>query len=69
MLTDQTSRDIRVPAGRWFDVAHRRVVAGPADLTGYTADLTQTPTFIRLGTPDTGMLMRAFAQAKQLNVG
>jgi len=59
MLTDQTSRDIHVPAGRWYDVAHRRVVAGPANLTGYTADLTQTPTFIRLGTPDTGMLMRA----------
>lgn len=69
MLTDQTSRDIRVPAGRWFDVAHRRVVAGPADLTGYAADLTQIPTFIRLGTPDTGMLMRAFAHAKQLNAG
>ena len=60
ILSNGTTRDIHVPAGKWYDVAHRRVVAGPADLTGYAADLTQTPTFIRLGTPDTGMLMRAF---------
>jgi alpha-N-acetylglucosaminidase len=30
-------------------------------LHSYAADLTQTPTFIRLGSPDTGTLMKAFA--------
>ena len=67
ILSNGTTRNIHLPAGKWFDVAHRKVIVGPVDLTGYAADLTQTPTFIRLGTPDTGMLMRAFAQAQQLN--
>jgi alpha-glucosidase (family GH31 glycosyl hydrolase) len=66
ILSDGASRNVHLPSGKWYDVAHGRVVAGPADLAGYAADLTQTPTFIRLGTPDSGMLMRALAPA-QLN--
>jgi len=61
VLANQTSRDVHVPEGNWFDVATRRVVKGPADLIGYPADLAQTPTFIRLGTRDTGILMWSFA--------
>lgn len=59
ILTDGTTRDIHVPPGRWYDVEHHRVVAGPTELTGYSADLTQTPIFVRLGTPDTGSLLAA----------
>jgi alpha-glucosidase (family GH31 glycosyl hydrolase) len=61
VLTDQPGRDIHLPAGEWYDVQHRRVVSGPSDLRGYTSDLARTPVFIRLGTPDTGTLMRALA--------
>ena len=61
VLANQTSRDVHVPEDDWFDVATRRVVKGPADLIRYPADLAQTPTFIRLGTRDTGILMRSFA--------
>lgn len=61
VLTDRNSRDVHLPAGRWYDVQQRRTVTGPADLKGYTADLTRTPTFIRLGTSDTGTLLRALA--------
>jgi alpha-glucosidase (family GH31 glycosyl hydrolase) len=61
ILSDGTSRNIHVPSGRWYDVAHARVVTGPVDLSGYTAALAQTPTFVRLGTPDSAMLMRALA--------
>jgi len=49
--------------GKWYDVTRHREVTGPTDLIGYAADLTQTPTFIRLGTPDTGTLMHALAAA------
>src|SRR6266496_742276 len=45
VLTDQASRDIHLPAGTWYDVAHHQVVEGPAELTGYSADLTRTPAF------------------------
>jgi len=66
MLTDQISRDIHLPAGKWYDVNRRRVITGPANLTGYRADLTQVPTFVRLGTPDSGTLMRALASGSPL---
>jgi alpha-glucosidase (family GH31 glycosyl hydrolase) len=59
ILTDATARDVHLPAGQWYDVANRRVVTGPADLAGYAADLTRTPTFVRLGTADTATLLRA----------
>ena len=59
ILTDQTRRDVHLPAGQWFDVANQRAVSGPANLSGYAADLTRTPTFVRLGTTDTATLLRA----------
>ena len=61
LLSDEPSRTVHVPAGHWFDVTRQRVITGPADLTGYPATLSQTPTFIRLGNPDTGTLMHALA--------
>jgi alpha-glucosidase (family GH31 glycosyl hydrolase) len=62
ILSDQTRRNIHVPPGRWFDVLHKRTIHGPADLTGYAADLSQTPAFVLLGMPDTGMLTSALSQ-------
>lgn len=59
VLTDQTSRDIHLPDGQWYDVQHRRAVKGPVDLKAYGAGLAQTPVFIRLGTADTASLMNA----------
>jgi alpha-glucosidase (family GH31 glycosyl hydrolase) len=57
ILTDTTSRDVHIPAGQWYDVIHKRVVAGPTELSGYQAGIDQTPLFIRLGTGDSGTLM------------
>ena len=59
VLADQSTRDIHVPPGNWYDVQNKRVVKGPTDLRGYPADLTTSPAFIKLGSPDTGTLMRA----------
>lgn len=57
--SDTTVRDVNVPAGQWFDVTNHRVVHGPTTLHAYGASLAQVPMFVRLGTPDTGMLMSA----------
>jgi alpha-glucosidase (family GH31 glycosyl hydrolase) len=57
ILTDTTSRDVHIPAGRWYDVIGKRVINGPTELSGYQAGIDQTPMFIRLGTADTGTLM------------
>ncbi|MYS24594.1 Glycosyl hydrolases family 31, partial [Streptomyces sp. DvalAA-14] len=62
VLADGARRDIHLPPGRWFDVHHRRTIHGPADLTGYAADLDVTPVFVLLGTPDTDALLRALAR-------
>jgi alpha-glucosidase (family GH31 glycosyl hydrolase) len=61
VLADGTTRDVHVPAGQWFDVLNHKVINGPTTLHSYAADLSQTPAFIRLGSPDTGTLMKAFA--------
>jgi alpha-glucosidase (family GH31 glycosyl hydrolase) len=61
IVTSADSRTVNIPPGRWLDVEHHRVVTGPATLTGYQASLAQTPVFIRLGTPQTRTLTRAFA--------
>jgi alpha-glucosidase (family GH31 glycosyl hydrolase) len=61
VLSDQTRRNIHVPPGRWFDVLHNRTIHGPADLTGYAADLSRTPVFVLLDRPDTGALIRALS--------
>ena len=62
VLGDQTRRNIHVPPGRWFDVRHNRTIHGPADLTGYAADLSQTPVFVLLGRPETGALISALSR-------
>jgi alpha-glucosidase (family GH31 glycosyl hydrolase) len=59
VVTDQSSRDVHVPQGNWFDVTHQRVIHGPTTVSGYAADLTQVPVFVKLGTPDTGTLVSA----------
>jgi alpha-glucosidase (family GH31 glycosyl hydrolase) len=59
VLADRSTRDIHVPPGDWYDVQNRRVVNGPTDLRGYQADLSKSPAFIKLGSEDTGTLMRA----------
>lgn len=61
IVTSADSRTVNIPPGQWFDVEHRRVITGPATLTGYHASLAQTPVFIRLGSRQAGTLMRAFA--------
>ncbi|WP_225850365.1 glycoside hydrolase family 31 protein [Streptomyces sp. HPF1205] len=62
VLGDQARRDIHLPPGRWFDVLHRRTIHGPADLTGYAADLSRTPVFVLLDAPETGTLMSALCR-------
>src|SRR4051794_33082533 len=59
VLSDATSRDVHLPAGLWFDVLRHRVVRGDTTMTGYHAELDETPMFVRLGTAATGQLMRA----------
>jgi alpha-glucosidase (family GH31 glycosyl hydrolase) len=63
VLGDGELRDVHLPPGRWFDVARGRVVSGPAELSGYRADLATVPLFVRLGQRDTGRLMQATAGA------
>lgn len=58
-VTDAHSRDVHIPAGRWFDVTRSRVVVGPTTLPSYSAGLAETPVFVRLGQPDSAALMRA----------
>jgi alpha-glucosidase (family GH31 glycosyl hydrolase) len=59
VLTDVTSRNIHLPAGRWHDVLRHRVVRGGTTLTGYHAAVGESPTFVRLGTASTGQLLGA----------
>lgn len=61
IVTSADSRMVNIPPGQWLDVEHHRVITGPATLKGYQASLAQTPVFIRLGTPQTTTLTRAFA--------
>jgi alpha-glucosidase (family GH31 glycosyl hydrolase) len=57
-LTDAATRDIHVPAGEWWDVARHRVVQGPVTLHDYQVDLATLPLFVKLGTQDSGELLR-----------
>jgi alpha-glucosidase (family GH31 glycosyl hydrolase) len=61
VLADVSSRSIHLPAGRWFDVMHRKVVRGPANIADYPVSLADVPMFVLLGTPETGKLMSALA--------
>ncbi len=58
VLTSGSNRSVHLPAGRWYDALNHRVVRG-GTLTGYHADLGQTPLFVRMGTPDTARLVAA----------
>ncbi len=62
IVSSAGSRTVHIPPGRWFDVEHRRVITGPATLTGYQASLAQTPIFIRIRTGETGALMSVLRQ-------
>ncbi len=64
VLTDGTSRDIHLPAGSWFDTLRNRVVTGPTTLPDYHAGLSQTPTFVKLGTDDSAMLANALGAGR-----
>ncbi|MEW1640587.1 glycoside hydrolase family 31 protein [Streptomyces sp. NPDC091219] len=47
-LTGSASRDIRLPAGTWYDVNRGRTVKGPVTLKSYATPLTVTPAFVNL---------------------
>jgi alpha-glucosidase (family GH31 glycosyl hydrolase) len=64
MLADATSRDIHVPAGRWYDVLRGCTVNGPANLQGYPVTLADVPMFVKRGTGETGMLLHALAHGR-----
>ena len=65
VLANVTSRDIHVPAGRWYDVLHGCAVDGPVNLRNYAVSLADVPMFVKLGTGDTGMLLGALAHGKK----
>ena len=59
VLSDVTSRNIHVPAGRWYDVRQHCVLDGPANLQNYPVTLADVPMFVKLHTRETGMLLQA----------
>ena len=61
LVSDAQSRDMRIPPGRWYDVTRSRVVQGPTTLRNYSAELGETPVFVRLGRLESRDLMRAVA--------
>jgi len=61
LVTDAQTRDVRIPPGRWYDVTRSREVRGPTTLRSYSAELGETPVFVRLGRPESRDLMRAVA--------
>lgn len=65
VLADVPSRDIHVPAGRWYDVLHDCVVDGQTDLHDYPVSLADVPLFLKLGTGSSGLLLNALAHGRQ----
>ena len=61
VLTDTTTRSIHVPAGNWYDVQNNCVVHGTTDLANVPVTLADVPMFVKLGTSDTQMLLKALA--------
>jgi alpha-glucosidase (family GH31 glycosyl hydrolase) len=53
---------VHLPAGLWFDVLRHRIVHGGVTLSGYHAGLSQTPMFIRLGTPTAAALTHSLGR-------
>lgn len=66
VLANTTSTSINVPAGRWYDVLNKCVVNGQTELHNYAVDLADVPIFVKLGTPQTAMLMKALADGNVL---
>jgi alpha-glucosidase (family GH31 glycosyl hydrolase) len=64
VLADTTSRSIHVPSGRWYDVLNKCVVSGQTNLRHYPVGLADVPMFVKLGTAETGMLLKALANGK-----
>jgi alpha-glucosidase (family GH31 glycosyl hydrolase) len=58
VLTDGTSRSVHLPAGRWYDTIHGRVLHG-GTIAHFHAALGQTPMFVRLGTANSAALKDA----------
>jgi alpha-glucosidase (family GH31 glycosyl hydrolase) len=69
VLSKTTSRSINVPSGKWYDVANKCVVHGQTDLHNYKVHLASVPMFVKLGTPQTAMLLKALADGKQVGSG
>nr|WSY50257.1 hypothetical protein OG999_08990 [Streptomyces sp. NBC_00886] len=46
--TASATRDIRLPAGTWYDVNRGRTVKGPVTLEAYATPPTVTPAFVNL---------------------
>src|SRR4051794_21918089 len=67
VLTDTTSTSIHVPAGKWYDVHNECVVSGQTDLHNYPVSLADVPMFVKVGTPETAMLMKALANGRSVN--
>ncbi|WP_189315588.1 glycoside hydrolase family 31 protein [Streptomyces brasiliensis] len=47
-LTSSAARDVRLPAGTWYDVNRGRTVKGPVTLKAYATPLAVTPAFVNL---------------------
>jgi alpha-glucosidase (family GH31 glycosyl hydrolase) len=60
VLTSAESRAIYLPAGTWYDVNTRELLAGPRTLTDYPAPLPVLPLFIRMDDPDGEWLVSIF---------
>jgi alpha-glucosidase (family GH31 glycosyl hydrolase) len=61
VLTDTTTRNIHVPAGNWYDVQNSCIVHGTTDMANVPVTLADVPMFVKVGTSDTGMLLKALA--------
>jgi alpha-glucosidase (family GH31 glycosyl hydrolase) len=61
VLTDTTSRNIHIPAGNWYDLQNNCVVHGTTDMPNVPVTLADVPMFIKLGTSDTEMLLKALS--------
>jgi alpha-glucosidase (family GH31 glycosyl hydrolase) len=66
VLADVTSRNIHVPAGTWYDVRHRCVLAGSTDVPNYHVTLADVPMFVKLHTKETDLLLKALAPGKRV---
>ncbi|GAA5344377.1 TIM-barrel domain-containing protein [Planifilum fimeticola] len=60
VLTEASTRDIYIPPGHWYDVRNGKIVKGPTTIKDYAAPLHKNPVFVKLGSPETGMVMKAF---------